>query len=190
MSGVRARGLPPVPGAAAFPELNVRTYVRSDKDGRPGVWFFSLDALSRAAVWGARKVFGLAYMNARMSAPRDGEWVEYASERTGPWNELAYGPTATGRAEFRAAYRGAGEARTAERGSLEDFLTGRFCLYAWRRGNLVRGEIDHGPWPLRTGEWRPSANTMAGPLGFTLTGEPLLHYTERMDVVAWGPRAV
>src|SRR4051794_8370159 len=63
MSGVRAKWLPPVPGAAVFPELNVRTYVRSTRDGRPGVWFFSLDASSRVAVWGARTVFGLAYMN-------------------------------------------------------------------------------------------------------------------------------
>jgi uncharacterized protein YqjF (DUF2071 family) len=190
MSGVRARWLPPVPGAAAFPELNVRTYVRSTRDGRPGVWFFSLDASSRAAVWGARTVFGLAYMNARMTARRRGEWLEYVSARTGPWNTLAFGPTGAGRAEFRAEYQGAGESRTPGRESLEDFLTGRFCLYAWRRGRLVRGEIDHGPWPLRGGEWRANANTMAAPIGVELRGEPLLHYAERMDVVAWGPRAV
>ena len=54
MSGVRARWVPPVPGAAAFPELNVRTYVTSEKDGRPGVWFFSLDAANPLAVRGAR----------------------------------------------------------------------------------------------------------------------------------------
>src|SRR6478736_184531 len=51
MSAVRMRGLPPVPGASAFPELNVRTYVRYG--GRAGVWFFSLDAESALAVFAA-----------------------------------------------------------------------------------------------------------------------------------------
>ena len=39
MSGVRLRGLPPMPGAAAFPELDVRTYVTDrprEQGGRPG----------------------------------------------------------------------------------------------------------------------------------------------------------
>jgi uncharacterized protein len=190
MSGVRARWLPPVPGATAFPELNVRTYVTSEKDGRQGVWFMSLDAGSRLAVWGARRMFGLAYMNARMSSRADNGRIEYESCRTGPWNELAFGPTGSRRAEFRARYGGTGEARVPERGSLEDFLTGRFCLYAWRSGRLVRGEIDHAAWRLRGAECRLDTNTMGAPIDVELRSDPLLHFAERMDVVAWGPRAV
>ena len=44
----RFRGLPVVPILSGFPELNLRTYVRAA--GKPGIWFFSLDAGSRAAV--------------------------------------------------------------------------------------------------------------------------------------------
>ena len=33
--------LPAIPYFGSFPEVNVRTYVRHN--GRPGVWFFSLD---------------------------------------------------------------------------------------------------------------------------------------------------
>src|SRR5881394_3715955 len=93
MSHVRARCLPPVPGLSAFPELNVRTYVRAEGDGCPGVWFFSLDAASRAAVRAARAVFGLAYMDARMSCRREGESVAYESRRAGPRAGLSYGET-------------------------------------------------------------------------------------------------
>ena len=45
---VRPRFLPVIPRIAAFPEINVRTYVTLD--GKPGVWFFSLDATSSLAV--------------------------------------------------------------------------------------------------------------------------------------------
>ena len=54
VSSLRSRGLLPVPGVSSFLELNVRTYVRS-ADGKPGVWFFSLDATSRLAVRAARR---------------------------------------------------------------------------------------------------------------------------------------
>ena len=59
MSDVRMRALPPIPGMSAFPELNVRTYVKFG--GVPGVFFFSLDAASRSAVIGARAAFFLLY---------------------------------------------------------------------------------------------------------------------------------
>src|SRR5579871_2480588 len=52
MSGVRPRFVPALPWLSAFPELNVRTYVTSA--GKPGVWFFSLDAANPLAVHGAR----------------------------------------------------------------------------------------------------------------------------------------
>ena len=38
-----------VPWASRFCETNVRTYVR-DRQGRAGIWFFSLEATSRQAV--------------------------------------------------------------------------------------------------------------------------------------------
>jgi uncharacterized protein len=47
--------MPPLPWLSDFHELNVRTYVHLD--GVPGVWFFSLDANSMAAVIGARTFF-------------------------------------------------------------------------------------------------------------------------------------
>src|SRR5215475_13588049 len=53
MSGIRHRVLPPIPLLSRFPELNVRTYVTYG--GKPGVYFFSLEAANLAAVWAARR---------------------------------------------------------------------------------------------------------------------------------------
>src|SRR5262249_24967365 len=80
MSGIRHRLMPPVPGTSAFPELNVRTYVR--QGGRSGVWFFSLDAANWMAVRTARTLFHLPYFNARMSCESKGDGVVYSSWRT------------------------------------------------------------------------------------------------------------
>jgi uncharacterized protein YqjF (DUF2071 family) len=44
--GAHPRTVPPLPWLSRFPELNVRTYTTID--GRPGIWFFNLDA-ARAA---------------------------------------------------------------------------------------------------------------------------------------------
>src|SRR5580700_1193759 len=79
MSGIRGRGLPPLPGLSRFPELNVRTYVTYG--GKPGVYFFSLDAASRAAVWAARRFYHLPYYHARMETTREGNDVAYHSLR-------------------------------------------------------------------------------------------------------------
>src|ERR1044071_7838186 len=54
--------VPPPPRLSSFPELNVRTYVTVG--GRPGVYFFSLDATSPIAVWSAKRIFRLPYFRA------------------------------------------------------------------------------------------------------------------------------
>ena len=79
MWGIRASFLPSIPGTSAFHELNVRTYVHYQ--GVPGVWFFSLDAASRLAVWGARRFYHLPYFNAEMDLRQNGNTIEYSSQR-------------------------------------------------------------------------------------------------------------
>ncbi len=176
MADTRLRGLPAVPGTAAFPELNVRTYVTAG--GKPGVWFFSLDAGSRLAVRGARTFFHLPYFDARMTVHANDAGIHYESTRT----HRAAPP-----AEFRATYRPIGEPRPASPGSIEHWLAERYCLYsADRRGRVWRGEIHHAPWPLQTAEASIELNTMVTPLGLELPGiPPLLHFARRLDVVAW-----
>src|SRR3954471_5356528 len=81
MTNVAPRGVPNIPFVSAFPELNVRTYVTVG--GKPGVYFFSLDAGSVLAVAAARRFYKLPYFWSEMSARTEGGKVEYRSRRRG-----------------------------------------------------------------------------------------------------------
>ncbi|HEX5053085.1 MAG TPA: DUF2071 domain-containing protein [Planctomycetota bacterium] len=162
MARTRFRWLPPLPTAHRFPELNVRTYVRAR--GRPGVWFFSLDAASPLAVAGARAGFGLPYFHAHMRCQRDAARVYYESERVD-----ARAPVAS----FRASWSGGAVPAPALPGTLEHFLVERYCMYAWRRGRLTCGEIAHAAWQLARAEVHLDTCDMMRLLGCELEGPPV-----------------
>ena len=173
--GVRPVFVPPIPYLSEFDEINVRTYVHLD--GVPGVWFFSLDANSAAAVAGARSFYRLPYFNAEITRGRTGDVTDYASRRDDP----------SGRpAEFEGSWEtGAGPAE-AEPGSLEFFLTERYCLYAADGEKLYRARIHHRPWPLREVTLRSHRSTMVEAAGLGRTsGEPLVHHGGPVDVEVW-----
>jgi uncharacterized protein YqjF (DUF2071 family) len=177
MARTRFRLAPPIPTATRFPELNVRTYVTHG--GRPGVWFFSLDAASKLAVRGARAAFHLPYFDAHMAFARESEWLGYASTRTHRGAPPAH---------FAGRYRATGPQISARPGTLEHFLTERYCLYAHGRRRLLRGEIHHAPWPLRPGEVELEVCDMTRLVGFELAGAPpLVHVVDSLDVVSWWP---
>jgi uncharacterized protein YqjF (DUF2071 family) len=172
LSHLRLRGTLPLPLVSSFPEINVRTYVTAG--GKPGIWFFSLDTSSRGAVEAARRLYRLPYFHARMSVEHRGGRVHCSSTRRESGRPFV----------FSGDYAAAGESFTAEPGSLEEFLTERYCLYAADERGLHRAEIHHPPWPLRRAEAKLDLNTMP-PDGLELQGEPLLHLSERQDVVIW-----
>ncbi len=154
MTGIRARGLPPVPGLSRLPELNVRTYVSAGD--KPGVYFFSLDAGNRAAVWGARTFYKLPYFYARMLVQSHGDFISYESHREKCG------------AEFRGRYRPTAAVRLRDTGTLEHWLSERYCLYTVSRGDVYRAEIHHAQWPLRDAEAEIEINTMAAAAGIVL----------------------
>lgn len=175
MSGIRFRGLPRIPGLSAFPELNVRTYVRHGE--KPGVWFFGLEAASAIAVAAARRWFNLPYFRAHMSVDEIGGTIIYKSHRT---------HRGASEADFRAKYRPTGEVCSSRRGTLEYFLTERYCLYASAGHTIFRGEIDHPPWPLQAAEAEIETNSMAASHGIALPDtKPLLHFARFQDVKIW-----
>ena len=184
MTDVRLRGLPPLPGAGRFPELNVRTYVTVGE--RPGVWFFSLDAASRLAVATARRWFHLPYHRAAMTLERsgpDGAGVHYTSRRVDPRGAPA---------EFEAVCTPSGPPRVAERGSLDHFLCERYCLFAARPdGTILRGDVHHAPWPLQPAEVELRACTLLEALDLPRPeGPPRVGFATRVDVPTWAPRVV
>jgi uncharacterized protein len=168
VTGLRARGLPPLPFASSFRELNVRTYVTHDD--KPGIWFFSLDASSGVAVEAARRLYRLPYFLAEISLRRQGGAIHYDCSR------------GEGKA-FSAAYGPDGDVFNSGAGSLEHFLTERYCLYAEHEAQLYRAEIHHRPWPLQPAHARVDLNTM--PPFKVSQDDPLVHFSARQDVLIW-----
>jgi uncharacterized protein YqjF (DUF2071 family) len=188
MSGIRFRGMPPLPGLSRFPEMNVRTYVTVD--GKPGVFFFSLDAGSLAAVWGARASYHLLYFHARMKVSEEGEWIGYHSRR---YQSVEVKPGAAEKihAEFNGRYRPVAPVQVRQPGTLENWLTERYCLYAVKQGSMFRAEIHHEPWPLQDAEAKIEVNTMALAAGITLPRiPPALHFAKKLEVLIWLPQRI
>ena len=163
LAGLRLRGAPPLPLLSSFLELNCRTYVRAGD--RPGIWFFSLDASSRAAVSAARRTYRLPYRHARMDFTGDSFRAE-----------------TDGGGSFHARYHGVGMPAPAERATLEYFLVERYCLYAC--DGELRAEIHHAPWPLQSAAAEIEHRGIAP---VELEGDPICHYAHRLDVVVWSP---
>lgn len=179
MSGIRPRWCFPPPGISSFPELNVRTYVRYQNV--PGVYFFSLDAGNLPAVWGARLGYGLPYFHAEMTLGSASGQIAYQSRRLHTSRP----------AEFRGRYWPVSNARVREKGSLEWFLTERYCLYTVRRDKVVRAYIHHQPWPLQDADAEIEVNTMAAAAGIELPKEkPLLHFSRLLEVLIWWPEKI
>lgn len=143
MKNVRPRFLPAVPWLSHFLELNVRAYVH-DSQGRPGVWFFSLDCNQPIAVEIARKFFHLPYQHAQMSLRDSLYSCRRRSEKTV--------------AQFQSEPTQAPTEATP--GSLEFFLLERYYLFSHTRsGHLYLGQVHHPPYPFSPAhltQWDPA----------------------------------
>ncbi len=162
MERVRPRWLPPVPWLSWFLELNVRTYVH-DRDGRPGVLFYSLDCNQPIAVWLARAAFRLPYFHARMTAQRANDRVDYTCQRSNIGDETA-----------QFSWRPRSEKREAKVGSLEFFLVERYYLFTQGRGEqLYVGQVHHRPYQFRDAEVLQHSTIPAQQAGFALSCPPV-----------------
>lgn len=169
------------PGTAEFCELNLRTYVRSQANALPGVFFFSLDAASLPAVLGARILFHLPYFFADMQrSTSPGGEIEYRSRRLLTSRSVG----------FAASYRGLGEiAVPSTNGTLEHFLTERYCLFTPHAGRVLTGHIHHLPWPLERAEAEIRLNELPAAHGITLPNRPpVLHFARELEVYIWSLR--
>ncbi|MGF1451617.1 MAG: YqjF family protein [Opitutales bacterium] len=167
---IAPRALPYLPWLGAFPEINVRTYVR--REDAHGVWFFSLDVSHALPVWVARTLFHLPYFKAKVGCQRlaDGT-IDYRLDHP--------------ERQAHVRYRPSGIHIPAPVGSLEHFLTERYFLYsADARGRLFRGRIAHQAWPLEAVEVALDANTATPPFG--AEGPPASAlFSRALDVKAW-----
>ena len=176
------RALPPfmpaLPGFSSAHELNVRTYVHYD--GVPGVWFFSLDCNSPAAVLAARTFYHLPYYNAEIEMEQKDDTIAYLLRRTD-------NPST----QFQASWNIGETVPFSHPESLEFFLTERYCLYSSQDGHLYRARIFHQPWPLQKATMNSYESTMIEALRVkAFAAEPVLQYAEEIDVEIWGIKKI
>lgn len=167
-----------VPSTSTFCELNLRTYVRSRTTGLRGVYFFSLDATSAQAVLGARTLFHLPYFLASMQSQTEADGaIQYSSRRLFSGRSV----------RFQARYRATGEITPPSAdGTLEHFLTARYCLFTPHAGRLLVGHIHHLPWPLQPAEAEISINELPAAHGIALPNRPpALHFSRSLEVYIW-----
>ncbi len=189
MEGVQLRGLPEIPGTSFFAEANLRTYVHDRKSGQHGVYFFSLDASNPLAVIAARTWYQLPYYFASMHMQRGNNtpaaWWRYTSKRL-------FSSTP---ASLRVRYRGAGVENRfpqSKPGTIEHFLTERYALFTGaKQGRLMRADVHHLPWTLEPAEAEFEELTLPAAHSIVLpTARPLLHFSKKLEVFAWPPKAI
>ena len=173
MHGVTLRHCPTFDPISNFPEINVRTYVTCN--GRPGVWFFSLDVPSKLAVWAARTFFNLPYRHGYVKIQDEGDAFQYSSEVSDD--------------RFQARYQPHHHEKFGKR-SFEIWATERYCLYCQgSKGQLYRTEVHHRQWPLQAASVDILDNTLLSDFEI---GEmhPSVLYSESIDVVAYWPERI
>lgn len=174
--GMRPRLMPTLPFIGSFLELNVRTYVKYK--GKPGVYFFSLDASKLAVVTMAKIGYALPYRYAEMKIERKDQEIILSSDRKhGKQSE-----------HFQCSYRPVSPVYFSKEGSLDHWLTERYCLWTVRGKNLTRSDIHHTKWELQTADVTLRANTMAGFLPSSIFNtEPIAHYCKSKQAYFWPP---
>ena len=167
-----------IPSTGKFCELNLRTYVRSRLTGLRGVYFFSLDAASALAVIGARTIFHLPYFLANMESNTDSaSIIHYRSRRLLTSRSV----------RFQASYRSLSHIpASGAAGTLEHFLTERYCLFTRYAGRILVGDIHHLPWPLEAAEAEIVQNELPAANGMVLPNRPpVLHFARELQVYIW-----
>lgn len=169
-----------LPNAMAFNflECNLRTYVHHD--GRPGVWFFSLEASSWLAVQAARTGWGLPYHHARMSHHREGDEARFETVRRSDG------------ATLKTRYRVGELLGPSKPGTLEHFFLERYLLYSVKGGRIELGQIHHTPYPARSVEVLEIEDSLVAAAGMpAVSGPPaLMHFSEGVDVEVFAPRPI
>lgn len=177
MQRIRIPRTPAVPYFGTFPETNVRTYVR-DQNGRPGVWFDSLDVTRLLPVVVARTSYRLPYMWAKMSIVERQNQVVYRARRRWPRSD---------RASSTMAVRPLDP--ISSQSCLERFLTARWGLYTNLGSRLAYAPVEHKPWPLQRAALEYLKDDLVSAAGYEVPDlEPIVHYSEGVEVRIGLPR--
>jgi uncharacterized protein YqjF (DUF2071 family) len=176
MDGIYLRGLSALSLTPKFAEINVRTYVQCN--GKPGVYFMSLDVADWASLMFAKRWYRLPYKAAQISFQKEGRTFFCQSLR----KEKAKVPIG-----FHANYIPDSRVYFSKKEMFDHWLTERYCFFSTdTRGNIYCGEIHHQPWPLQKVEIEICRNSLFTPFQFDLSEEkPIVHFSKGLDSLFW-----
>ena len=177
---LRPPGLPPLPWLSTTPETNVRTYVRGP-DGKPGIWFFSLDIARLPAALFGRGTYFVPYVWAALAIERDGPLVRYTGRRRWPGSN----------ARYRLVVEPGRVLADGELTPLDHFLTARFTLYS-RCGPLAAmAFVEHPRWRLAAARVVELDETLLAAAGLPQPREePLVHFSSGVDTRIGRPHLI
>ncbi|WP_312474087.1 DUF2071 domain-containing protein [Neobacillus sp.] len=175
MDGIYLRGLSRLPLFAKFPEINVRTYVHYN--GKPGVYFLSLDAPHWVTYTVAKKWYRLPYYYSQIDSLKDHNGYHYSSLRKDKTSAFSV--------KFNGKFIASPEVYFAEQGTIDHWLTERYFLYSVdANGHIYCSEIDHHRWTLQKAEAEIYYNTLTTPFNIQLPEmKPFLHYSKGVDSI-------
>lgn len=173
-----------IPYASDFLECNVRTYVRSRAlhgvrdEVQRGVWFFSLDATSLAAVVGARTLWHLPYLWSRMRVRAESQSPDGCKEFRDYSVARRFGG-ASGSIRWTRGERMAPSAVSAR----EDFLTNRDRLFSFDGRRTLVGVVRHVPWTLHHATLQHVDTALVRSRGVDPIGDAIICATPGVDSI-------
>jgi hypothetical protein len=134
-----------------------------------------LDASDWLAVQAARLLYALPYYQADSTIKNQNAAIHFTSCRTHAKSRTA---------RFQATYQPNSPVFHAQAGSLDHWLTERYCFYVMDHAQrLCRCDVHHLPWSLQHVQADIVENTMSE---FPLPAiQPLLHYSDALDIITW-----
>jgi hypothetical protein len=191
MQGIYFRGLPFVSVVRPFSEVNVRTYV--NHNGKPGVFFMSLDVDDWASLNIAKRWYRLPYHPADISIRKTGGDVAIKRNRKGSAMhetgtvQIKSVRKAAEPVAFQGRFTPSGSVFFPEAGTLDHFLTERYGFYTTHdQLNIYCGDIHHPPWPLQKAGIQIDRNTLFSPFHIDVSDQtPIAHFSEGVDSLMW-----
>ncbi|NMD69298.1 DUF2071 domain-containing protein [Bacillus sp. DNRA2] len=176
MEGIYFRGLRGLSVTPKFPEINVRTYVQFN--GKPGVYFLSLDVGDWASLIIASRWYHLPYQPAQVSFIKEKQSFKVRSSRRGTLKHPI---------EFYGAFEPLSDVYFPEKETLDHWATERYCLFSTdKRANLYCGEIHHIAWPIQKVKTEITKNSLFTPFQLQPSeSEPIVHYAKGLDTLFW-----
>ncbi len=165
MQRIRPRYLPAVRALSDFDEINIRTYIHNN--GKPGVYFLSIEAGKILSAKVARALSGLPYQSAVIHR-EEGRYESVNPSR-----------------DFRLHLRYKIGLPKRSKTALDRWLTERYSLYLYHKNVYYYYAIHHLEWDIRELEW--SDLEIAYRFGdLELLSVPqICHYSKGVKVLAW-----